>query len=154
VAVYFLDTSALVKRNVQEAGTAWVRNLTRIGTPHDLYIARIAVVELVAAVTRRERGRHLTPAQGAAIIGHFRKRVAQRYIVVELSPTLLDDASHLARAHALRGYDAVHLAAATTLNRQRLALGLGTVTLVSADAELNRAAVAENLLVEDPNRYP
>jgi hypothetical protein len=60
----------------------------------------------------------------------------------------------LARAHALRGYDAVHLAAATTLNRQRLALGLGAVTLVSADAELNRAAVAEGLLVEDPNRYP
>jgi predicted nucleic acid-binding protein len=128
--------------------------LTRAGSSHDLYIARIAVVEFIAAVTRRERGGSLSPAQGAAIVGHFRKRVDQRYIVVELSPTLFDDASHLARAHALRGYDAVHLAAATTLNRQRLALGLGAVTLVSADAELNRAAVAEGLLVEDPNRYP
>ena len=29
VAVYFFDSSALVKRYVQEAGTAWVRRLTR-----------------------------------------------------------------------------------------------------------------------------
>ena len=154
MGVFFLDTSTLVKRNVQEAGTAWVRNLTRAGTSHDLYIARIAVVEFVAAITRRERGGHLTSAQGAAVIGHFRKRVSHRYIVVELSPALFDDASRLARAHGLRGYDAVQLVAATTLNRQRLARNLSTVTLVSADAELNRAAVAEGLLVEDPNRYP
>ncbi len=84
----------------------------------------------------------------------FRRRVAQRYIVVELSPAFFDDAAHLARANGLRGYDAVQLAAATTLNRQRLARNLSTVTLVSADAELNRAALAEGLLVEDPNRYP
>jgi predicted nucleic acid-binding protein len=105
-------------------------------------------------VTRRERGGSLSPAQGSAIVGHFRKRVDRRDIIVELSPTLLDDASHLAQAHALRGYDAVHLAAATTLNRRRLAFGLGTVTLVSADAELNRAAGAEGLSVEDSNCYP
>jgi predicted nucleic acid-binding protein len=154
VGVYFLDTSSLVKRNVQEAGTAWVRGLTRAGTPHDSYIARIAVVEFVAAITRRERGGHLTAAQGAAIIGHFRRRVSQRYIVVELSPAFFDDASQLARAHGLRGYDAVQLAAATTLNRRRLARSLSSVTLVSADAELNRAATAEGLLVEDPNQHP
>jgi uncharacterized protein len=86
MAAYFLDTSALVKRNVQEAGTAWVRNLTRATAPHDLYIARIAAVELIAAITRRERGGSLTAAQGAAVIGHFRKRLSRRYIVVELSP--------------------------------------------------------------------
>src|SRR5215218_5993109 len=30
VAVYLLDTSALVKRHIQEAGTSWVRSLTQI----------------------------------------------------------------------------------------------------------------------------
>lgn len=154
MGIYFLDTSTLVKRNVQEVGTAWVRNLTRSDSPHALYIARIAVVELVAALTRRERGGHLTAAQAAAVIGHFRKRVSQRYIVVELSPALLDDASQLARKHALRGYDAVQLAAALALNRPRKPLGLPPVTLVSADAELNRAATGEGLLVENPNQHP
>lgn len=153
MAVYFLDTSALVKRNVQEAGTAWVRNLTRSGTPHDLYIARISVVELVAAITRRERGGHLTPAQGAAVLGHFRKRISRRYIVVELSPALFDGASQLARKHGLRGYDAVQLAAALAISQPRFARGLSPVTLVSADGELNRAAVAEGMLVENPNQH-
>jgi uncharacterized protein len=154
MAAYFLDTSALVKRNVQEAGTAWVRNLTRATAPHDLYIARIAAVELIAAITRRERGGALTAAQGAAVIGHFRKRLSRRYIVVELSPALYDDAAQLARTHGLRGYDAVQLAAALVLNRERKNAGLSTVTLVAADAELNAAALAEGLLVEDPNLHP
>jgi len=152
VGAYFLDTSALVKRNVREAGTAWVRDLTRSGSPHDLYIARISIVEMVAAITRRERGGHLTAAQGAAVIGHFRKRTSERYIIVELSPPLFDDASRLARKHGLRGYDAVQLAAALALNQPRPSLGLPPVTLVSADAELNRAAIAEGLLVEDPDQ--
>ena len=153
MGAYFLDTSALVKRSVREAGTAWVRDLTRSGSPHDIYIARISIVELVAAITRRERGGHLTTAQGAAVIGHFRKRASERYIVVELSPTLFDDASRLARKHGLRGYDAVQLAAALALNQPRSPLGLPPVTLVSADAELNRAALAEGLLVENPNQH-
>jgi predicted nucleic acid-binding protein len=37
----FLDTSALVKRHVNEVGTAWVRSLTRPKTAHTFYIARI-----------------------------------------------------------------------------------------------------------------
>jgi len=154
VAAYFHDTSALIKRNVREIGTAWVRGLTRSDAPHDLYIARISIVELIAAITRRERGGHLTHAQAAAIIGHFRRRLARRYIVVELSPTLFDDASRLARKHGLRGYDAVQLAAAEALDRPRSVRGLSPVTLVSADAELNRAALAERLAVDDPNQHP
>jgi uncharacterized protein len=41
MADYFLDTSALVKRHVNEVGTAWVRSLTRPKTAHTFYIARI-----------------------------------------------------------------------------------------------------------------
>jgi hypothetical protein len=40
------------------------------------------------------------------------------------------------------------------LNRERKNAGLSTVTLVAADAELNAAALAEGLLVEDPNLHP
>jgi len=153
VGAYFLDTSALVKRNARESGTAWVRDLTRSDSPHDLYIARISIVEMVAAITRRERGGHLTAAQAAAVIGHFRKRASDLYLVVELSPALFDDASRLARKHGLRGYDAVQPAAALAINQPRPARGLPPVTLVSADAELNLAALAEGLFVENPNQH-
>jgi hypothetical protein len=60
----------------------------------------------------------------------------------------------LAERHALRGYDAVQLAAALELQTVLTASGLPALTLVSADAELNAAAAAEGLTVEDPNLHP
>ena len=66
----------------------------------------------------------------------------------------LSDAGTLVEAHGLRAYDAVQLAAALGLNSRRLALGMSAVTLISADQELNAAAIASGLLVEDPNLHP
>ena len=60
----------------------------------------------------------------------------------------------LAATHALRGYDAVELSAALNLNVRRLTRGLPALTLVSSDAELNTAATAEGLMVEDPASHP
>ena len=56
----------------------------------------------------------------------------------------------LANAHALRAYDAVQLAAVLELNSRYQASGLGGITLVSADRDLNTAATAEGMAVEDP----
>jgi hypothetical protein len=56
VAVYFLDTSAVVKGYELETGTAWVQALTSPAAGNVLCIARITRPEAVAAITRRERG--------------------------------------------------------------------------------------------------
>lgn len=154
MAAYVFDTSALVKRHVREPGSAWVRSLTQAGTPHSIGIARITAVELVAAVTRRQRGGSLSAAQAGSILGHFYRHLAQRYQVLELTPFLLADAMRLARTHGLRAYDAVQLAAGIELNRLSLAAGLGPATRVSADRELNAAATVENLAVDDPHNHP
>jgi hypothetical protein len=58
----------------------------------------------------------------------------------------------LAESHAIRGYDAVQLAAAMEIAAASLATGT-ILTLVSADTALNAAAVAEGLTVEDPNTH-
>jgi uncharacterized protein len=52
MAIFFLDTSALVKRHVAETGTAWVRSLTKAKAAHTLFLARITAVEMFAAATR------------------------------------------------------------------------------------------------------
>jgi len=41
VAIYFLDTSAVIKRYVKEIGTAWVQALTLPTAPHSHFLARI-----------------------------------------------------------------------------------------------------------------
>ena len=50
VAGYFVDSSALVKRYVQEVGTSWVRSLTHRGSANQVNLARITAVEVTSAV--------------------------------------------------------------------------------------------------------
>jgi hypothetical protein len=56
--------------------------------------------------------------------------------------------------HGVVAYDAVQLAAALELKKARDTVGLSPLLLVSADLELNTAAAAEGILVEDPNKHP
>lgn len=60
----------------------------------------------------------------------------------------------LAQTHALRGYDAVQLAAALEVHRLYAALGLPLILFISADNELNAAAKVEGLQVENPSDSP
>jgi hypothetical protein len=40
------------------------------------------------------------------------------------------------------------------LNARWVAAGIGMITLISADLELNTAAMMEGLPIEDPNLHP
>ena len=111
-------------------------------------------MEVTSAITRRQHGRFLSPAQAAAILGHFRRHLAQRYNVLELTPGLFNKAMLAARKHRLRAYDAVQLTAALEVDRLNQDAGFGPVTLVSADQDLNTAATAEALAVDNPTMHP
>jgi uncharacterized protein len=89
-----------------------------------------------------------------AALALFQHDLTNSYFSVEITPHLLSRAMQLAATYALRGYDAVQLAAALEANDERLLHGLPPLTLVSADAELNDAGQAESLNVEDPNNHP
>jgi uncharacterized protein len=149
VAAYFLDTSALVKRYAKETGTAWVQSLTAPTAGHSLSIVRIALVETVAAITRQERGGSMSAQAAATALTDFRLDFARQYFVLDVSAELIDYAAMIARAHGLRGYDAVQLAAALQIRTHAPSL-----TMLYADQDLNAAATAEGLPVDDPNNHP
>jgi uncharacterized protein len=149
VAAYFLDTSAVVKRYVQETGTSWIRNLAAPTNGHFLYEARIADVEVAAALARRRQQASLRPAEAAAGLSQFRRDLAQDYRVMEISVSLLQRAARIADMHVLRAYDAVQLAAFLEVRSL-----VPSLVLVSADADLNTVAMAEGLPVENPNLHP
>jgi hypothetical protein len=65
-----------------------------------------------------------------------------------------DRAAQAARKHRLRAYDAVQLAVFLEVQQLHQQASLAPVTLVSADRDLNAAASAEGLPVEDPNTHP
>jgi predicted nucleic acid-binding protein len=154
VTVYFFDSSAIVKRYVRETGTAWVINITDLTMDNRIYVARITGVEVVSAITRQGRGGGLSITDAASAIEQFRYDFVNEYRVIEISQALIDRAMSLAETHALRGYDAVQLAAALEVNTRRLAFEMPVLTLVSADVALNAVATVEGLPVQDPNAHP
>jgi len=63
MALYFLDSSAVVKRYVAEAGHAWIVALCDPAQGHDLHIAQAALVEVVATLCRKAREAALTTGE-------------------------------------------------------------------------------------------
>ena len=152
--VLYSDTSALSKRYIAETGSAWLKALVDPATRNDVYTVILTAVEITAAITRRERGRSLTPQVAAQARADFAADLNTDYQIVEVDDALINSAMRLAEKHGLRGYDAVQLAAGVETNRLYVTAGLPPILFVSADTELNAAARAEGLLVENPNDHP
>lgn len=154
MAAYYLDSSALVKRYLAETGSAWVQALCHPASGNELYLARITLVEVVSAVSRRRNGGTVSAAQATRILDRFRQDWDTDFAIVEVTPTVLTNAASLTEGHGLRAYDAVQLTAAKYIHRRRNSLGLPAVTLVSSDLELNDAAGSVGVPVDDPNAHP
>ncbi len=154
MAAYYLDTSALVKQYAQESGTDWVTGLTDPAVRHALYTVRLTGPELVAALARKARTGELTPAEATRAIQTFRQDWQVWSRILSVRPALTDRGMDLVERHGLRGYDAVHLAAALAAADARRRSGLSPLSFVSADNGQRQAAAAEGLPVADPNAYP
>lgn len=135
--ILYVDTSALVKLYVEEAGTTEV--VARVRQATAVVTARVTYAEARAAFARHRR-------EGALRATDLRRVVREldaewgSYGVVEVSDPVVRRAGALAERHALRGYDAVQLAAALDVRRAG-----GDVQFVAFDARLCRAARREGL---------
>jgi predicted nucleic acid-binding protein len=100
---------------------------------------RLLYPEARAALAAAQRAGRLT-GRTYASLKRAMEQLWQQTDVVEVSATLAASAGALAERHSLRGYDAVHLAAA---------LAVGADIMVSADGDLLSAAATEGLSVID-----
>lgn len=73
-------------------------------------------VELIAAISRRERGGALTATEANTARTLFQTDLNLEYQVIEVTKELANRAMTLAQRHGLRGYDAMQLAAALHVN--------------------------------------
>lgn len=154
MACYFFDSSAIIKRYVSEIGSAFVDGLADLKNSNVILLARITRVEVAATTARRLKGKSLTLADAQTALALFQHDLTNNYFNIEITPILISEAMRLATKYALRGYDAVQLAAALYANNERTLKGLSPLIVVSADTDLNDAAQAEGLNVENPNNHP
>jgi predicted nucleic acid-binding protein len=153
VAVFFLDSSAVVKRYVRESGSGWVHSLFDPSENNDIWIARVTPVEMIAAMARRARVERMPISVVESAYTLFRQDLRRDFQILGVDQPLVEQAMGLAERHALRGYDAMQLASACQVQSMTLAANLAPITLISADTELNQAALAAGLLVEDPSKH-
>lgn len=127
MALYFLDSSAIVKRYHFEPGTIWVRAASRRRMrPNRIFISQLAEIEVVAALRQIARARNAHPSAVESLIAEFRRDITQSYTSVRIPPyrivpitqAIIDAASELcdrfwrANPRPLRTLDAIQLATA------------------------------------------
>ncbi len=136
--ILYLDTSSLVKLYVEEAQSdrvrQWVTEAELVAT------CRVAYPETLSALTRRCRNGDLSRQDFDLLVECFTDEWG-RYAAIDFNEL---EAGRLVTEHGLRGFDAVHLAAAKTLRNPEYAV---SVAFSSFDAALNRAAAEEGFTV-------
>jgi len=138
--ILYLDTSALCKLYVDEAGSDAVH--AAVAAAEAIAVCRISWAEAMSALARRGRE---VPADLDALDQAERAltRDWPRYLVVDVSQSLVEQAGEFADTFALRAYDSVQLASAY-LTQQRLQQAL---TFACFDKRLSKAAKTLGLVV-------
>ena len=153
MSLYFLDSSALVKRYVTETGSDWIRYLTDLAARNPLIIARITWVEVLSALARRQREGSITAGDITRAVQAFSYDLDMQYQVAELDPALARAAGEMVILYPLRAYDAVQLASAFRIKSNLTRTGATSLIFVAADDRLISIAQAEGLLSENPNQH-
>ena len=141
MALFYLDTSAIIKRHRVEKGTEILDQLLSV-QPHDrFYTSFLSVLELTSAVMRLAKG-GLAENAATEILARFRLDVRDRLRVWPVDDEVMRSAVQVVERHRLRSGDAIHLATAqgifSVISGQQ-------AVMVSSDKELLAAATASGL---------
>ncbi len=137
--ITYVDTSTLIKLIVEEQGSEPAEVIWQ--SADSVASVSLVVVEAHAALAAAVCGNRLTVDQW-----HIAKMELASFVedlhLVEVTKELIDSAAQLAETESLRGYDAVHLAAA---------LFVGAAIITSADRTLCEAAERCGMHSADPS---
>lgn len=134
----YVDTSTLLKLVIDEEGSDRAELIW--DAADNLASASLVVVEARAALAAARRGGRITAGQHQSAKAELDLLIRDLHLV-EITHDLIADAAELAELEGLRGYDAVHLAAAVFVTAS---------VLTSADDALCDAASRRGLHVANP----
>jgi predicted nucleic acid-binding protein len=145
LGLYFLDTSALVKLYVQEAGTDRLLRLINSSSANRFAVLSLSLVEARSAIRRRERAGDLDQDAANFVLESLQTHMESRFLRQAVNDTLIDAALEVVDRYALRAYDAMQLAGCLMLS----AIERRPWTFVCSDRQLLEAARSADLAVLD-----
>lgn len=148
MSVYYLDTSAIVKRYRNELGTEVIDRLfDPLQADSEFYTSFLTTLELTSSILRLAKGGQFGQDTADNILSRFRDDSHGAIQTLPLTDAILNGALTVVERHALRSADAIHLATASTI----FALASESEgILVSSERELLSAAADAGLDVLDP----
>ncbi|HEX3035752.1 MAG TPA: type II toxin-antitoxin system VapC family toxin [Thermodesulfobacteriota bacterium] len=143
--IIYFDTSALVKRYVEEKGTQTVNALLLSG---ELITTSILTYpEMKAAFAKKYRLKEMAEESYKKATENFKKDWdVPVFSIIGLTSQVAYLAGALIERNVLRALDATHLASALTAKEH---FGIPAL-FISADDQLNKAAASEGLDVTNP----
>lgn len=137
------DSSVIVKRDYVEPGTDRVRQ--HLDSTDRVFTSRVTYAEVHAALARKRRERQLSEALYRRVTSEFDLHWPA-YDQILVDAATLGEVPRLVRQYALRGYDAIHLAAALWLRGE----AGEPVEFWVSDERLEQVARRERLAVVNP----
>lgn len=153
MALYFFDSSALVKRYVHEQGSVWVHEVTASASGHLIHISLLTIAEIASALARRHREGSLTTSERDRLFWAFLVDCARSYLLLRVEEDVIQNAVALMNRHPLRTADAIQVSSAMLLSQTLHGVQLCLVIVASADDRVLQAASQEGLPIEDPNLH-
>lgn len=153
----YLDSSALIKRYIQEGGSqelaARLRQAAEAGEA--VAVSLLSFAEIHAVLARKVRERTLTSHRYRWVISQFESDWRTNLTPIELSPLVLELIPDLVKKHPLKASDAIQLASALWVAKagqpekarqtfDRL------IVFATADRQLAAAAKSERLELFNP----
>jgi predicted nucleic acid-binding protein len=145
--LYYLDSSALVKLYIREAGTERMLALAGRAAGHQLAVLALVQVEVRSAFRRRQRAGEVGGRLVDELLAAFERHMETRFLRQVITDTMLDIACRLLDQHTLSAFDAIQLAGYFAI---KTAAGRDAPVFVCADRELLAAAEAHGVPVLDP----
>lgn len=138
--ILYLDTSSLVKLYVEEHGSSKVQKM--VASCEAAATSVVAYAETRAALARRYREKAFSDDEYEHLKSSFETDWPDYFVLYIIRETV-SLAGDLAEKHALRGFDAIHLACAMLLNKETS----GSVVFSCYDGNLEKAAELEGIAI-------
>jgi predicted nucleic acid-binding protein len=138
--ILYCDTSALIKRYVEEEGSEGISKLWERASA--VATSVVAFAETVATFNRKFREGVLSTREYKITVEEFKEDYGQ-LVLVPLNRDLDKSIENILKRHPLRGFDAIHLASALVFLHSEAP----PLMFACFDSALNQAARKEGLNV-------